>query len=170
MLLLKVATRLKEVPVRRIAVILLLMMAVTACVKVQLIKHDPNKAVEDASATLGVLFFENDVDVAYPMFDEGFRNATTKEQMSSMLGQITAAVGPMTELQAEGYQPVNGQKAMTLFYQGTFERGGSYLRVVVSGDSGGYKITSLNTSGSPFPEASGSGVHKFDPPIVFTRS
>jgi hypothetical protein len=155
---------------RRIVILLLLVTALAGCVKVQLIKHNPNKAVEDASATLRVLFFENDVDAAYPMFDEGFRNATTKEQMSSILGQITAAVGRMTELQAEGYQPVNGQKAMTLFYEGTFERGGSYIRVVVSGDSGGYKITSLNTSGSPFPEASGSSVHKFDPPIVFTSS
>ncbi len=154
---------------RRMAILLLLTVALMGCVKVQLIKHNPNKAVEDANATLRVLFFENDVDAAYPMFDEGFRNATTKEQMSSMLGQITAGVGPMTELRAEAYQPMNGQRAMTLFYEGIYERGGSYLRVVVSGDSGGYRIVSLNMSGSPYPEAEDPDVHYFDQPIVTLR-
>ena len=154
---------------RQIAILLLLTASLMGCAKVQVSKHDPNKAVEDASATLKVLFLENNVDAAYPMFDDEFRNVTTKEEMSSMLGQTAASVGPMTELQAQAYAPIYSQKAMTIFYKGTHERGVSYFRVVVSGDSGGYRIDSLNVSGIPYPEAQSPDVHYFEQPIVMVR-
>lgn len=154
---------------QRIALLFLVACALSACVKVQFIKHNPHKAAEDASATLELLFFEGNGDAAWAMCDEELRSVTTAQDMASLASQLSMALGPMNELRAEAYQPIQGEKAMTLFYEGTHERGPSYHRVVVTGDSGGYRIFSLETAATPFAELGGSDVHRFDEAIVTAR-
>jgi hypothetical protein len=143
--------------------------ALSACIKVQVIKHNPHKAVEDASATLELLYFEGNSDAAWATCDEAFRSVTTAQDMASGANQMVAALGPMNELRAEAYQPIQGQKAMTLFYEGRHERGSSYHRVVVTGDSGGYRIFSIESGSTPFTELGLSDVYRFDEAIVSMR-
>jgi hypothetical protein len=154
---------------RRIAFFVLLILALVGCVKVQVIKHNPYRAAEDASATLETMFFDQDYEATRAMADEGFRDKTTPQQMSSIVDQLNAVLGPMNELRAEAYKPMNGQKAITLFFEGTHERGTSYHRVVVTGDSGGYRVCSIESGDRPFPEAEDSEVEGFDNAIVTTR-
>lgn len=160
---------LREMCTRRIAVFFVLSLALVGCVKVQVIKHDPYRAAEDAAVTLELMFFDEDYEAARATADESFRNATTTQGMSSLVDQFSAGLGPMKELRAEAYKPMNGQKAITLFFEGTHERGTSYYRVVVTGDSGGYRVFSIESSVKPFPEAQESEVRGFDNPIVTAR-
>ncbi len=154
---------------RRIAFLILLTLSLVGCVKVQIIKHDPYRAAEDASATLGAMFFEQDYEAARAMADESFRDTTTVQDMATCVAQLSASFGPMNELRAKAYKPMNGQKAITLFFEGTHEKGMSYHRVVVAGDSGGYRVFSIESADRPFPEAEDSDAHGFDNAVVMTR-
>jgi len=131
-------------------------LALLGCVKFQVIKHDPERAARDAGAVMETLFFDGDYVTAYGMFDAGLQEIVTTEQIGALADQVAASWGPMVDMRVTSYKPVNGQKAMTLFFEATHERGQSYYEVVVSCDSGGYKVYTLNVSATPFPNSSGA--------------
>ncbi len=146
---------------------LLMGTSLAACVKVQVIKHNPNRAAEDAAAVLTLIYFKQDYEAAYAAFDSQVRERTTFQDFTTGVERENAALGLMLELRAEGYKPQQGQRAMLLFFTGTHERGTSYHKLLMAGDSGGYKISYAAGAGVPFSDS--SDMTGFDPPLVVTR-
>lgn len=146
---------------------LLIATALAACAKAQVIKQDPNRAAEDAAAVLTLIYFHQDYEAAYAAFDSRVRERITFEDFSAGVDRETAALGAMLELSAEGYKPLQSERAMLLFFTGTRERGTSYHKLLMAGDSGGYKIAYVGSASAPFSDS--TGMTGFDPPLVVTR-
>ncbi len=116
------------------------------------VSHDETRAVADANKVLSLLYLKGDYVSAYEGLAPETRKSLSSDALKALLETLRSRHGRLLSLRADSFAIMPGQKALTLFYVGTHEKGTSYHRVVVTGDASGYRVAGLWFSDQPYPE------------------
>ena len=130
-------------------IILSLSLALSAC-RFQSVRHSQFKAATDANQFLKALYVDEDCARALQL---AAIRSVTAEDLKKMVDQIKQERGSLKKLRADSYLMTPGQ-TMELFYIGEYEKGALYHRLVLIGDSSGYKVTGVWFKSDPYPEHS----------------
>jgi hypothetical protein len=120
--------------------------------RVEVIAHSEQRAVADANLVLRDMYLRADYEAASAGFAPAVRQQATPAALRQIANQLTARLEKLTVLEAEAFEPIPGQRAMSLFYRGTHARGTSYHRIVVTGDASGYRVSGVFFRFEPYPE------------------
>jgi hypothetical protein len=60
--------------------------------------------------------------------------------------------GKMFDFEAQAYGPIAGQKAINIFFKSLNERGLIYHRILLTGDSTGYKVSGIFIAEQSYPQ------------------
>jgi hypothetical protein len=106
----------------------------TAC-QVPVILHDEDMAASEAGAVLELLYIRGDHQATH----------------CRLHPDVQPGPGPVMQLRLDSYQPMPGQRAMIVFFEGANERGQTFHRITVLGDAGGYRVGGLFVQMAPYP-------------------
>lgn len=126
---------------KKLVVLIGLILILSGC-SVNMIEHDPDKAIDTANKFLFDLLRE-DYSSAYK---QHVRDALKKElsfqQFESDLKLSKKERGPIEKADFDGYKPVPGERAIQLYYKVQHKEAGSIVyHLVLEGDGkSGYKI------------------------------
>lgn len=136
-----------KLPLRFIACLIL----VLAACQVNVIHHDEDRAGAEAADVLKLIYLKADYESAHVRLAKELREKLSTSQLRDLVGQVEAGQGAVQELRLGSFLPMPGQRAMTVFFDGTNERGRTYHRIVVIGDARGYKVAGIWVRGEPYP-------------------
>lgn len=143
-----IAGRLLKLPLWSIVGLLL---PVFAACQVNAIHHDEDRAAAEAAEVLKLIYLKADYEKAHARLEKELREKLSAGQLRDLVGQVEAGQGPVQELRLDSFLPMQGQRAMTVFFDGTNERGRTYHQVVLIGDAGSYKVGGIWVRGDPYP-------------------
>lgn len=129
-----------------------LLFLLSASCKVENVRHEPSRAVIDGNQFLKALYIDEDYDRARGLVDSQLQESLTANNLRQLVEKIKTEKGALKTLKADSYLMVQG-RGMELFYDGTYDRGELYHRLVVVGDaSSGYKVSGVWYSPDAYPE------------------
>jgi hypothetical protein len=143
--------RLKEINATQRLALVLLVLCFSSC-RVETVKHDPIKAVDDANDFLKALYLDENYPLALEVADVQLRQSLTANDLRQLVEGVKQERGKLKTLKADSYLMVQG-RGMELFYVGSYQKGPLYHRLVLMGDlPTGYKVSGVWYSLDPYPE------------------
>jgi hypothetical protein len=131
--------------------VVLITLCLAAC-HPQAIKHNPVRAAFDTNRFLKALCFDQDFAGALNLADEPLQQFVSAERLGRMVEENNQKWGALTRLRADSYLMTLG-RTMELFYDGEYQKGVLYYRLVLVGDaSTGYKVSGIWFQPDPYPE------------------
>jgi hypothetical protein len=130
--------------------LILVLCLLTAC-QFRVILHDEDRAASDAGAVLELLYIRGDHQATHRRLHPDVQPQVTLGQLVQLASHVTAGPGPVMQLRLDSYQPMPGQRAMIIFFEGVNERGQTFHRITVLGDAGGYRVGGLFVQMAPYP-------------------
>lgn len=141
-----------------------------------IIVHDEDTAAKQGGEFLKIFYMDKDIKKAYSMFYPGPQKATISDA-KKLHDTVIDALGDMTILRSDSFQPMPGQKAITVYFTGEHEKGTSYHMLYevfnVEDDVIDAKIVHRRLSGGTWSDAQdisevepGTGVFAIQPYVA----
>jgi hypothetical protein len=134
--------------------LILLFLIITNCgCSVTTIYHDEELAIAEANSFIKTYYLEEAPDKAFQMLDFEVRKTLTIGNLKDVLLTLVAKVGKAKRFTFDSFEPMPGQKAMTLYYECEHEKGKTFHKLVLLGDvSSGYAVGGTFFKLVPYPK------------------
>jgi hypothetical protein len=138
-------------PISRTGVSLSALIALTGCLQVNQLKHQPAAAGRKAQQFANVAFVERNLDAAYPLLSQNVRNSLTLDQFKDAVSKMHPSEYPLF-VRATEYEPLMGQRAMNIYLIGDAEKERLYYRFVMEGtQETDYTVGGFWRNNGPYP-------------------
>ena len=126
------------------------------------ISHDENLAGKEALQFVNKAFVDRDLDSAYALLAQDTKTSISLQKVKDTTVQMHPALYP-TSVQAQDFEPIPGQKAMSIYVVGENGDEKFYYRIIMSGTSEtGYKPAGFFRDNGPQPRT--KLMQKLEPP------
>jgi len=123
--------------------------SLTSCVNA--IAHDQKAAAKSADQFARTAFVSRDSAKAHGLLAPALAKRVPAEQLGEMIAKMHPKSFP-SRVSAIEYEPMPGQRGMTIYLKGDGEAEEFHYRLVMEGDSpSGYRVTGLFRGSGPHP-------------------
>jgi hypothetical protein len=139
---------------KKLLLLHLLMVVLFSAGCVTVLRHEPQKAADEAEGFARTALIRQNLQAAYDASADEFQDYYSLEEFTDFIVKMHPDGYP-DKVTATEYEPIPGQPAMNIYLVGTSENVSFYYRFVMQGSADDdYKVIGIYRGSGPYPESS----------------
>lgn len=127
-----------------------ILMALGAISCARVISHDPEHAADTSIEFARLAFIRSESDLAFRLLARDVQRAASVYELGTKVRSMHPRAKPAT-VKAVGYEPMPGERMMTIWLEGSSEGETFYYRFVLSGERNRYHVQWFTRTKDPDP-------------------